>query len=155
MSPSQTPELVELEPQTFALLREVVPMDALPPYFDRAFHAVASVLGAQGLAIAGPPVGVYFGMPTDTVDVGAGFPTDRPITDADGVTGIVVPGGRAVQVLHVGSYDTMEATYDRLMAWVGAEQLTPGPLMWEAYLTEPDPAAPEATQTLIVWPLAS
>lgn len=155
MSAQQTPELVELAPQTFALLREVVRMDALPAFFDRAFHAVARVLGAQGVAFAGPPVGVYFGMPTDTVDVGVGFPTDRPVVDADGVTGFAAPGGRAVQVLHVGTYDAMQATYDRLMAWVAAEQLVPGPLMWETYLTEPDPAAPEATRTLIVWPLAS
>lgn len=154
MSETPVPEVATLEPQTVALLRETVRMDALTDYFDRAFHAVMRVAGAQGVAVVGPPVGVYFGMPAETVDVGAGFPTDRPVEAADGVTPDTLPGGRAAQVLHVGTYDAMEATYGRLMAWVGDQGLTPGPLMWETYLTEPDTAAPEATQTLIVWPLA-
>lgn len=155
MSDSQTPELVELEPATFALLRESVGWDAMPAFYDRAFHVVPRVLGSQGLAILGPPVGVYFGMPTDVVDVGAGFPASGPVAPSEGVTPFAVPAGRAVQVLHVGPYDTLRESYDRLMAWVAAEGLTPGPLMWETYLTEPDDAHPEATRTLIVWPLAS
>lgn len=149
------PQIVELQPRTVALLRETVRMDALPDFFDRAFHAVAELAGRQGTNLAGPPLGVYFGMPSDTVDVGAGFPTDRAVDSEAGVEAITLPGGRAAQVLHVGSYDQMQATYGLLMGWLGEQGLTPGPLMWETYLTEPDPAAPEKTQTLIVWPLAS
>nr|NLI49315.1 GyrI-like domain-containing protein [Propionibacterium sp.] len=154
MTAIHEPEVVALEPQPAALLRETVRMDALPDFFDRAFHAAARVAGAQGVQLVGPPVGVYFGMPSETVEVGAGFPTDRPVTPDAGVQPFTLPGGRAVQVLHVGTYDALQETYGRLMAWVGAQQLTPGPLMWEAYLNEPDPNAPEATRTLIVWPLA-
>ena len=47
----------------------------------------------------------------------------------------------------------MQETYGRLMAWLGEQGVAPGPLMWECYLNEPDPARPEASQTLIVWPL--
>jgi len=155
MPEQPVPEIVSLEPRPAALLRETVRMDALVEYFDRAFHTVARVAGEQGVSFAGPPVGVYFGMPSETVDVGAGFPTDRPVTPDAGVTAETLPGGRAVQLLHVGTYDALVDSYGRLMAWVEAQGLTPGPLMWEVYLTEPDPAAPEATRTLIVWPLAS
>ena len=154
MAEIHDPEVVTLEPQPVALLRETVRMDALTDFFDRAFHAVARTAGAQGMAPAGPPLGVYFGMPGETVDVGAGFPTHIPVTPDAGVTPETLPGGRAVQVLHVGSYGALQATYGRLMAWVAEQGLTPGPLMWETYLTEPDDSDPEATQTLIVWPLA-
>lgn len=154
MTETHEPEIVTLEPQTVALLRETVALDALTDYFDRAFHAVMRVAGAQGVAVVGPPVGVYFGMPAETVDVGAGFPTDRAVEAADGVTPDTLPGGQAVQLLHVGTYDALEAAYGRLLAWAGERGLSPGPLMWEAYLTEPDAAAPDATRTLIVWPLA-
>lgn len=54
----------------------------------------------------------------------------------------------------MGTYDAMQDTYGRLLAWLAEQGLTPGPVMWESYLTEPDPAHPEATKTLIVWPLA-
>ncbi|MHB1009473.1 MAG: GyrI-like domain-containing protein [Propionibacteriaceae bacterium] len=154
MSENHEPEIVNLEPRTVAVLRERVPMNSLVDYFGRAFTTVSQVASEQGAVIVGPPVGLYFGVPTDTVDVAAGFPTDRPVTPAEGVTSETLPGGRTAQVLHVGTYDSMKATYGRLSSWLAAEGLTPGPVMWETYLTEPDPAAPETAQTLIDWPLA-
>lgn len=154
MTETHQPEIVTLEPHIAAVVREIIPMDAMPDFFDRAFHATFGVASSQGVALAGPPFGVYFGMPTDTVDVAAGFPTDRAVEPDAGVQPFTLPGGRAVQVLHVGPYDAMQETYGRLMAWLGAEGLTGGPVMWEVYLTEPDAAHPEAIETLIVWPLA-
>lgn len=154
MAETPAPEIITLEPQPVALLRETVRMDALPDYFGRAFTSAARVAGMQGVPLAGPPVGVYYGMPSETADVGAGFPTAVAISPDAGVSAETLPGGRAAQVLHVGSYDSMQQTYGRLMAWLAEQGLTPGQVMWEVYLTEPDPAHPEATQTLIVWPLA-
>jgi effector-binding domain-containing protein len=154
MSETHEPEIVNLEPRPVALLRESVPMDSLTDYFPRAFTNVARVVSEQGAEMVGPPVGLYFGMPTDVVDVGAGFPTDRPVAPAEGVTPEMLPGGPTAQVLHVGTYDEMEGTYGRLTAWLKEQGLTPGPVMWETYLTEPDPDAPETAQTLIDWPLA-
>ncbi|MDF1477628.1 GyrI-like domain-containing protein [Leifsonia sp. H3M29-4] len=152
--PSNNPEIVTLAPTPATLVREVVPMTALSEFFGRAFEASATALERQGIAIAGPPLGVYYGMPTDTVDVGAGFPSASLPTDAEGVTGTMLPGGRAARVVHFGSYDTLSETYGRLMSWLAEEGLTPGPVMWESYLNEPQPDDPTATQTLIVWPLA-
>lgn len=153
MSEHLPPEIVTLSPQPVAVLRETVRMDVLSDFFDRAFHAAARTASAQGVIIVGPPVGIYFGMPSETVDVGAGFPTDRPVSPDAGVSAETLPGGRAAQIVHQGSYDSMRQTYDRLLAWLSQQGLTPGPVMWESYLTEPNPAHPEETQTLIVWPL--
>lgn len=154
MSQTHDPEIVTLEPRLVAVLRETVPMSAMADYFGRAFTTVARVVAEQGVTMVGPPVGLYFGVPTDTVDVAAGFPTDRPVTPAEGVTAETLPGGQVAQVLHVGTYDAMEATYGRLTARLAAQGVTPGPVMWETYLTEPDPAAPETAQTLIDWPVS-
>lgn len=148
-----SPEIVTLAPQHVALVRGTVRMDALPDFFGRAFQATFQAAQAQGIALAGPPVGVYYGMPSETVDVGAGFPTEHPVTPDADVTAALLPGGAAAQVLHEGSYDALQETYGRLMAWLGEQGVAPGPLMWECYLNEPDPARPEASQTLIVWPL--
>jgi effector-binding domain-containing protein len=152
--PSNTPEIVTLAPMPAAVVREVVPMTALPEFFGRAFQASAEALEQQGIAITGAPFGIYYGMPSDTADVGAGFPSASLPADADGVTGTMLPGGRAARVMHFGAYDTLSETYGRLMSWLTEEGLTPGPVMWESYLNEPEPDNPAATQTLIVWPLA-
>ena len=150
---STDPQLVSLEPITVAVVREIVPMSELPSFFDRAFHAVMATAQAQGVPVAGPPVGVYYGMPAETVDVAAGFPTAGPVEATGDVASVTLPGGRAAQILHVGSYDSMEQTYGRLMPWLGQQGLIPAGVMWESYLTEPTPEAPESMQTLITWPL--
>lgn len=152
--PSHDPQLVTLDPQTVAVLRESVPMDALPEFFSRAYHAVFEAAGNQGAAIIGPPMGIYFGMPTDTVDVAAGFPVDRAV-GGEGIRTETLPGGPVAQVMHVGPYDTMRETYSRLADWLQEQGLTPSSTMWESYLTEPDPDAPETMLTQITWPLAA
>jgi effector-binding domain-containing protein len=151
---SSEPQVVELEPVTVAALRETVPMTGLQAYYDRAFHTIMGVIQGQGVTPTGPPVGIYYSMPTDTVDMAAGFPVDREVTAESGVETTTLPAGRAVQAMHAGSYDSMTQTYDRLMAWVREQGLTPAPVMWETYLTEPSPDGdPDAMRTLITWPL--
>jgi effector-binding domain-containing protein len=151
---STEPQIVILAPAHVAVVRETVPMSALTDFFSRAFHATMAATQAQGVPVVGPPFGMYFGMPSETVDVAAGFPTASPISPTDdGVTTTDLPGGRAVQVLHVGTYDSLEGTYARLMAWLGERGLQPADVMWESYLNEPDPTHPETSETLITWPL--
>lgn len=149
------PEIVTLEPATVAVLRETIPMTAMSDFFGRAFSGAAEALGRQGIAPAGPPLGIYYGMPTDTVDVAAGFPFVGTFADDGAVTAVTLPAGRAVQLMHQGSYDTLTDSYGRLMAWLAEQALTPGPVMWESYLTEPTPDGDQSEMlTLIVWPLA-
>ncbi|SDR75578.1 GyrI-like domain-containing protein [Agrococcus carbonis] len=148
------PEIVELERTTIAAIRETVPMAEITAFFDRAFGTLMRVLQSQGLAPAGPPVGVYWSMPTDRVDVSVGFPTAREAVPAGGVAPEHLPGGRALQLTHVGSYDSMTRSYDRMVRWAGERSLELGPMMWETYLTEPSPEGDaSAARTLITWPL--
>ncbi len=154
MTESKTrPELVDLQPATVAIVRETVPMNAMAEFFGRAFGETMAVAQAQGVDLAGPPLAVYFSMPAETADVGGGFPTARPVEASGSVTSEALPGGRAAQMVHVGSYDTLAETYDVLVAWMDEHQLRAKPVMWEIYLTEPDDEHPENTLTQIVWPI--
>lgn len=153
--PDSDPDVVTLEPVRVALVREAVPLEALRDFYDRAFGAVLAALERQGLAPTGPALGVYFSMPTETVDLGAGFPIDGEIVPGNGVTGVTLPGGPAVQVEHRGSYEDLSATYTRLQQWVHDSGHAMGDLMWETYVTEPTPDAdPDEMVTIITWPLA-
>lgn len=150
-----TPELVPLEPTTTAVVRESVPMSELTGFFDRAFHAAMTACQEQDVAVTGPPFAMYYGMPGESVDIAAGFPTASAISPAGDVVPSELPGGRAGRLLHVGSYDTLERAYGRLMGWLGEQGLTPSQVMWESYLNEPTPDGdPNANQTLITWPVA-
>lgn len=157
------PEITEVQQQPVALLRDRVRLDEMGGQFSRALGLVGETAGMQGVQIAGPPVAVYYSMEDGVADVGIGFPVDRPVAidgesggdgDGSGVQTAELPGGRAVQVVHRGPYDELSRTYERLMDWMREQQLQPGAVMWESYLNEPDPDAPDATLTQITWPLA-
>lgn len=140
--------------QPTAGVRERVPMDQLTEFFGRAFQQTAALLEAQGVALAGPPFGKYYGMPTDVVDVEAGFPVTSPIEAAGAVISGSLPGGRVVEAIHVGPYDTMESTYGEVQEYLAQSGLTPGAVMWESYLSDPDAEPDPATwRTQICWPV--
>lgn len=148
------PQVVTIDPVELAVVREVVPMPALAEFYDRAYAALATSIQAQGRRAVGPAYGLTFSMPTDTIDVAAGFPVDAPVAEDGVVSPLSTPSGRAVRHEHLGSYDGLGEAWGRLFAWVEARGLTPGPLMWEVYVTEPspdaDPAAMVTELTLVL-----
>ena len=141
------------------MVHETVPMNALRDFFGRAFGAVTGAVQAQHVQLAGPPFALYRGMPTDVVDVEAGFPLASPFTNAGGEATTVIagtlPAGQAYEALHIGSYESLQHTYGAIMERMREDGVSPGEAMWEYYLSdpgaEPDPAK---WQTLVVWPVA-
>jgi effector-binding domain-containing protein len=149
------PEIVELEPQEAIAVRGDVVMADLPEFFERAFHEAAEAADASGVEIVGPPFGFYPEMPTETVAIEAGFPVSAPAEAHGNAHRLVLPGGRVVQAVHVGAYDTMEKTYRDLQSWMAEQGLQPAVGMWECYLSDPQVERDPATwRTRIVWPIA-
>jgi AraC family transcriptional regulator len=158
-TPGKTPDIksTQLEEQPTAVLRETVPMNQLRDFFGRAYHRVMGAAEQQHVQLAGPPFAMYRGIPTDVVDVEAGFPVAAPFPGGTegGVTAGTLPAGRAFEAMHIGPYEALPETYGAIMGKMQAEGVTPGNTMWEYYLSdpavEPDPAN---WKTLIIWPVA-
>lgn len=147
-------EIVELEPQYVLAVRGEVPVSELSEFFAAAFRKVFSVAEENRIAIVGPPFGYYPEMPTDVVIVEAGFPVGAPAGYSGEVHDLLLPGGRALVVVHVGPFDTMVDTYSRIQAWMDTENLEPELGMWESYLSDPQENPDPATwETKIVWPV--
>lgn len=140
--------------QSTAAVREMVPIAELADFFSRAFQDTMAALQEQGVQPVGAPFGKYYGRPDATVDVEAGFPVSATIAPVGSVVPGHLPGGKVVEATHVGPYDTMERTYSALERYFADRKLTPGDVMWESYLTdpeiEPDPAN---WHTQICWPI--
>jgi len=141
--------------QPTAAVREKVRLEDLPAFFSRAFRDTMAALGAQGRHAAGPPFGKYYGMPSDVLEVEVGFPVSAPIEPSGAVVPGVLPGGRVVEAIHVGPYDTMQEAYADVRRYFSEQDLTPGDVMWESYLSGPG-SEPDATRwrTQICWPVA-
>ena len=155
MDQQDEPEITTVAPATTAVIHENVPLAQIRPFFDRVFATVPRVIGQQGAVMTGPPVAAYRTTPGDTIDVAAGFPTDRAVQAQEGVRAEELPGGRVARLVHVGDYEGLPASYERLAAWITAQGETAGDLMWEEYLTEPTPDGdPAAMLTRVTWLLA-
>jgi effector-binding domain-containing protein len=152
--PDLSPEIVELDPQEAIAVRGDVVIAELPGFFERAFATVAAAVEVSGVQIVGPPFGFYPEMPAEIVAVEAGFPVSERVERLESAHRLLLPGGRVVQVVHVGPYETMEQTYVELQHWMSEHDLRPAVGMWECYLSdpriEPDPAT---WRTRIIWPI--
>ncbi|MCU1443667.1 MAG: AraC family transcriptional regulator [Cryobacterium sp.] len=155
-------ERVELQPRTMLGVRDVVQLTELSDFFGTAFDTAAAELSRQGSEPDGPPIALYTGDPSDTVDVTAGFPVKAAVTvpaaAVESSPKFVVAsltGGKAIQTIHTGPYDTLDDTYAQIIEWLTDQKLAPQHEMWEEYLVGPDSGAePSAWQTRIVFPLA-
>lgn len=150
-------EIVRVEPQLVVIERQTVSMDAMTAFFDRVFGEIVAAVAAGGGTIVGPPFGWYHGMPTETVDVAAGFPVQGlPVGSLAGELVVVErPGGQAAVTVHVGPYDTLAKSYERVAQYVAEEtDLVARDEMWEEYLTDPSTEPDPATwQTRVVLPV--
>lgn len=148
---------VEDQPTAFvAVLRERVAMDALAAFYDRAYRAVAQEVAAAGLAIVGPAFGWYRDMPTDSVDLAAGFFVGADTADVlgDGVEVVELPGGRAVVGVHVGSYDSLAGAWGEVQMWLSKHPAQMRGDFLEVYVTDPsETAEPSQNETRLVLPI--
>ncbi|GEL16199.1 GyrI-like domain-containing protein [Pseudonocardia asaccharolytica] len=149
------PELVSVHPATTAVIRGVVAMADLRNFFDRSFRMLAETISTQGVDIVSPAFGLYRGHPGDTVDLEVGFVTDPAIRPEDEVIAGSLPGGHVARAVHVGGFDGLGSSWERLRTWIQERGLAPGTARWEFYVTEPSPEMdPCDLRTELNWPVA-
>ncbi|MEV7279883.1 GyrI-like domain-containing protein [Streptomyces sp. NPDC093111] len=149
------PELVDLEEATTAVVRGAVPVAGLRNFYDSSFSVLARTIAGQRITVLSPAFGLYHGSPGETWDLEVGFVTDRAVQPADGVVAGTLPGGRVARLTHVGSFDELGASWERLHSWMRTRGLTAGEDRWETYVTQPSPDMdPRDLRTELNWPVA-
>lgn len=101
-------------------------------------RAFATVGRRAGMKIAGPAQGLFYdeAYQERDADFEGGFPVRAPVRHAD-VDCRELEGGRALTTVHTGPYDTLHATYERLvneMNRLGVQPIRPSR---EVYLRGP------------------
>lgn len=119
---------------TAVIRTQSVTLADLPALFDAGYQRLAA------LGPVGPGFAVYRGDPQATFDLEIGFPVAGPV-DAEGVVAAEFPSGRATALSHLGGFDSLGATWEKLAA-AG----TPG-LSIEVYVTDPSVTAAEDLRT--------
>ncbi|MBD7917833.1 GyrI-like domain-containing protein [Cellulomonas sp. Sa3CUA2] len=145
----------DLPAVTIAAVRATVPMSRLTEFYDTAYASVTTAAGREGWTLAGPAFGWYHRMPTDTVDLTAGFVVDgAALGTSEDVEVSEMPGGAALVLIHTGPYDALPEAWERLekeRAELGVEGRGD---FWEEYVTDPAPDGdPDLNITRLVLPL--
>lgn len=149
------PELIVAEHKTTAVVRGIISTAELPNFFDKSFRELPAVLSAQQIDIHSPAFGLYYGPPGQTTDLEVGFVTDAAVQPEGNVVVSSLPGGRIARLVHSGAFDELGSSWERLRSWMGEQGMTPGPVLWEVYVTEPSPDMdPRDLRTELNWPVA-
>ncbi len=106
--------------------------------------------------MSGPPFSRYHRIDTKTnkIDLEAGIAVKAPIEPSGRVKPSTLPAGRAAMTWHMGSYHQLQQSYDRLGAWMKAEELASRGGFCEIYWTDPGlEPDPSTWRTQILWPV--
>ena len=140
-------EIVELTPQSAAVVTGHVTVTEIPAFIGNAFGEVMQTLDRQGLAVAGPPFGRY--VPAgDGFDVEVGFPVTGEVTPTERVVACELPGGQAARVLYQGAYSGVAEAYNATSEWMARHGYVASGPPWESYLDGPDVAEPRTVVCL-------
>jgi effector-binding domain-containing protein len=146
-------EIIELRERDTLAVRYRTPMAELSKSMGQAYGEVAAYMGKAGIPIAGPPFALYYNMDMDNLDVEVGFPVGGPAAGEGRVKPGRLPGGKMATATHVGSYESMAGTYEKLTACLGERGLEPETYVYEEYLNSPEDTPPEKLATNIYFPL--
>lgn len=150
---NEAPRIITREPVTTAVIRGTQPMDKLTEFYDRAYPAIGEALREQGLA-AGDAFGMYGAMDEGMADLEVGFTTDGAVETAGDVVASELPGGQYATLTHVGAYQDLGATWERLGKWITDQGRSSGQTVFEVYRDDPSDTNPETLRTELYWSLA-
>jgi DNA-binding transcriptional MerR regulator len=157
---SHTPVHVRSAPaqHTLAVRGEVTEAD-FASFLDQAYAHLTGMVDRLGVATAGPSGALF---PPEIADDGpepieAYVPIAEPVGVPDDRGPVIlseVPAARVAVVVHAGGYETMDATYRQLGAWVARNATPAGLPVREVYVVSfGETDDPERFRTEIHWPI--
>lgn len=125
--------------RTAVVRRESVTLADLRDIFDEGYGRIL----AAGVVPTGPAFAIYRGDPTQTFDLELGFPADTVPAD-EAVVESSLPGGPSIALTHLGGYDGLGPSWERVLGSV-AEAGGSVTALLEVYVSQPGPETDPAT----------
>ncbi len=146
-------ETVQTRSQPMLYVRKTTLVDpaTIAPVMAEAFKQLGSFVGSHGIDVVGPPLAVYRDFERGNVTLEVGVPvTAAALGQAQGeIKAGATPAGKALKVVHRGSYATLGNTY----AEIEKAGMMLAPYSWEVYPNDPSVTAPDELVTEIFMPL--
>ncbi len=131
-------ETVEVPKRTFVGKRDVVMFENMQKYYSDVFGAAYATITENGLEFNGSPSGIYFLWEPEKgqADMAAAIPVKNLENGLEGFETFEL-GGKALKIVHMGSYDDLDKPHNAMEAYVNANDIViEGPAL-EEYVTDP------------------
>jgi effector-binding domain-containing protein len=145
-------EIVVTKAQSTIAIREKVRSNEIPQAMERMFNELIPLLN-QGVQCCGPPFTLYHSWSEDETDMEVGFPVVGQGIQRGRVRPMELPSVKAAVTMHIGPYDKLMETYNKMMEWMMTNGHQPADYMWEEYLNSPQDTPSEKLMTRLIWPL--
>src|SRR6202171_2293986 len=131
-------EQITLEPKTVVIAKGNANWDSAFDTLIESFKSLSALLDKQGIKRPGNPMIVY----TATDDTGFTYLAEIPVEqDVKSLTKDMSmgksPDGKALKVVHRGSYDNMDNTYEAITNHLDDKKLEAKDTFIEEYITDP------------------
>jgi effector-binding domain-containing protein len=133
-----TPQITQIAALLTASIRLTVPREEIGNVMGPGIDEVRAAVAAQGIAPAGPWFTHHLRMDPDTFDFEVGVPVAAPVVPVGRVKPGQWPTMKVARTVYRGTYEGLGVAWDEFMAWIAANGHTPGPDLWECYVTGPE-----------------
>jgi effector-binding domain-containing protein len=132
-----TYQIVDLELQRVATIRVKCKPQEITATLAVLFPEIMAHLNATGAKMMGVPFSRYHGFGEKEIDLEAGLPVAKPITEKGRVKNGELPAGKAVMAWHIGPYEKLGDAHAALKKHVDTSKLKSRGGPWEVYWTDP------------------
>jgi effector-binding domain-containing protein len=140
----QTPEITQTAEQETAVIHVTIPREEIRAVMGPGISELTAAVAAQGIATTGPWYTHHLRMDPATFDFEIGVPVASPVAPAGRVRPGRLPAARVARTVYRGSYEGLGDAWGEFDAWIAASGHTPGPDLWECYVTGPE-SSPDPT----------
>lgn len=144
------------ERKIYAVTNTCTDQENMYKLYENSFIELQKFFEENNLQITGAPVSKTLSWSEEPFSTSfeAGFPVaDNSIQPTGNIIQSSLDGGKVLKATHIGSYDTMTETYQKLFEYMGANNLKFKNFGWEEYMSDPATVPVEEMITFIYIPI--
>lgn len=129
--------ITEVAERDVMSIRATVPVEQVGDTLGHCFSEIMEYLTAQGTAPMGPPFTRFHSYNPGKMEIEAGFPVTELLEGTKRIRPSKLPGGEVAIAWHLGHYEQIGTTHQRLAEWLDSHELASEDVRWEVYWTDP------------------